>query len=303
MPNDANKRHDAVFAGGGVRAIAYAGALEVLEARGYAFRRCVGTSAGAMIAALVTAGYRASELRSILMRFDFGSLRDSAPEDIVPAFGPLLSLLKDNGIYRGARLQEWMGGLLDARGVRTFADLRDDNGKHRLRVVTADISRGRLVVLPDDLHHYGYDPDTFSPALAVRMSAALPFFFEPVALRPRKAPFARAVFVDGGIACNFPMDALRSDNHPVLGLRVAGPETDRPRNVRGPIAYASALMETTLGARDQRIAETDGRGDVITITVPNLKATDFDLSPGRKRRLITCGRLAAEDWLNARRES
>lgn len=298
MPNtDEEHRTDAVFAGGGVRAIAYVGAIEVLETRGYAFRRCVGTSAGAMIAALVTAGYKASELRTILMRFDFASLRDSAPEDIVPAFGPLLSLLKDNGIYRGARLQEWLGGLLEARGVRTFADLRDDTGEYRLRVITADISRGRIVVLPDDLHRYGYDPDAFSPALAVRMSAALPFFFEPVALKPRKAPFAEAVFVDGGVALNFPFDLCRSAGLPVLGFRVAGPDTERPRNVRGPIAYASALMETLLGARDRMTAESP---QVITITVPNRKATDFDLSAGQKKRLMACGRTAVVDWLAAR---
>lgn len=290
-------RYDAVFAGGGVRAIAYVGALEALEARGCAIRRCVGTSASAMVAALVTAGYKASELKSILMRFDFGSLRDSAPEDIVSAFGPLLSLLKDNGIYKGTRLQEWLGGLLEARGVRTFADLRDEHSEYRLRVVTADIARGRLVVLPDDLHYYGYNPDTFSPALAVRMSAALPFFFEPVALKSRKAPFAEAVFVDGGVALNFPFDLCRSDGLPMLGFRVVGPDTERPRNVRGPIAYASALMETLLGARDRMTAESPR---VITITVPNLRATDFDLSLGRRRRLLVCGRTAMVDWLTAR---
>ncbi len=295
MPNDANKRYDAVFAGGGVRAIAYVGALEVLEAWGYTFRRCIGTSAGAMIAALVTAGYKASELRSILMRFDFASLRDSAPEDIVPAFGPLLSLLKDHGIYKGARLQEWLGGLLEARGVRTFADLRDETGN---TVCARDCRyRQRTTGGPaDDLHYYGHNPDAFSPALAVRMSAALPFFLRAGALKPRKAPFAEAVFVDGGVALNFPFDLCRSAGLPVLGFRWPGRIPNVPQ-LRGPIAYASALMETLLGARDRMTAESP---QVITITVPNRKATDFDLSAGQKKRLMACGRTAVVDWLAAR---
>ena len=83
----------------------------------------------------------------------------------------------------------------------------------------------------------------------------------------------------------------------MLGFRVAGPDTERPRNVRGPIAYASALMETLLGARDRMTAESP---QVITITVPNRKATDFDLSAGQKKRLMACGRTAVVDWLAAR---
>ncbi len=43
---------DGVFAGGGMKAIAFIGALEVMEEKNYKFRRLAGTSAGAIFAAL-----------------------------------------------------------------------------------------------------------------------------------------------------------------------------------------------------------------------------------------------------------
>jgi NTE family protein len=57
MPN----KCDAVFEGGGVKGIGLVGALAVTEAQGYEFENVAGTSAGAIIAALVAAGYRAGE--------------------------------------------------------------------------------------------------------------------------------------------------------------------------------------------------------------------------------------------------
>lgn len=44
---------DGVFEGGGVRGIAHVGAICALNERGYSFERVAGTSAGAIIAALL----------------------------------------------------------------------------------------------------------------------------------------------------------------------------------------------------------------------------------------------------------
>jgi NTE family protein len=53
---------DLVFEGGGAKGAAFAGALEVLAAAGHKHRRIIGTSAGAITAALLGAGYSAAEL-------------------------------------------------------------------------------------------------------------------------------------------------------------------------------------------------------------------------------------------------
>jgi predicted acylesterase/phospholipase RssA len=56
------KELDGIFCGGGSLGIAYAGALRAVRDNGFWFRRVAGTSAGAMVAALIAAGYDAAEI-------------------------------------------------------------------------------------------------------------------------------------------------------------------------------------------------------------------------------------------------
>lgn len=56
---------DLVFEGGGAKGVAFAGALEVLEDAGHRAKRRIGTSAGAITAALNAAGYTARELLKV----------------------------------------------------------------------------------------------------------------------------------------------------------------------------------------------------------------------------------------------
>ena len=69
---------DLVFEGGGLKGIALVGAYSVLEERGYRPQNIAGTSAGAIVAALLAAGYTAAELRQIIMECDLNSFKDRA---------------------------------------------------------------------------------------------------------------------------------------------------------------------------------------------------------------------------------
>jgi NTE family protein len=61
-----NLRADAVFEGGGVKGIGLVGAVTVMEERGYRWMNLAGTSAGAIVASLLAAGYTGPELAGIL---------------------------------------------------------------------------------------------------------------------------------------------------------------------------------------------------------------------------------------------
>ena len=69
-----------VFEGGGVKGIAYVGALEVLEREGILknIERVAGTSAGAMVAVLVALGYTPKEISDILWDINFKNFMDSS---------------------------------------------------------------------------------------------------------------------------------------------------------------------------------------------------------------------------------
>src|SRR3712207_6668476 len=89
---------DLVFEGGGVRGNALVGALSVLEERGFRPQNVAGTSAGAIVATALAAGYSAAEQRQIIGELDFTRFTDTAWEDRVPFARRALSILKDQGI-------------------------------------------------------------------------------------------------------------------------------------------------------------------------------------------------------------
>lgn len=156
---------DAVFEGGGVKGIGLVGALAVAEERGYRWANVAGTSAGAIVAALVAAGYTAAEMKAILEELDYRRFKDATLLDKVPLVGPLASLTLEKGIYEGRFLESWMRELLRQKNVSTFGDLvladqPDDRYRFKLRVIASDITRGRLLVLPQDIASSGYGPRT-----------------------------------------------------------------------------------------------------------------------------------------------
>jgi NTE family protein len=55
---------DMVFEGGGAKGIAFVGALEAFVVAGHTPRRFIGTSAGAITATLLAAGFSPAELRA-----------------------------------------------------------------------------------------------------------------------------------------------------------------------------------------------------------------------------------------------
>jgi len=302
-------RADAVFQGGGVKVIGLVGALTVAESYGYRWVNLAGTSAGALVAALAAAGYRAEEMAQLLQEMDFRIFRDAPWWAKIPLAGPALALLLTKGLYKGDALEEWVRGLLARRGVRTFADLvipgeRDERFRFKLQVIAADISRGRMVVLPRDIAAYGVDPEQLDVARAVRMSASLPYFFRPVTQHfPAPDGGFRSYIVDGGVLSNFPVwlfDVPGTPPWPTIGFMLVSRPPGRPHRIGGPVSFGAAVVSTMLEAHDaQYLEEADG---VRTIRVPavGVRATDFELSPEERRRLFAAGAEAArrffEQW-------
>src|SRR4051812_18106702 len=85
---------DLVLEGGGVKGIGLVGAISVLEDRGWTFNRVAGTSAGAIVGALVAAGFTGGELTSIMSEVDYLKFRDGGGiTDHLGVFGHAVSLL------------------------------------------------------------------------------------------------------------------------------------------------------------------------------------------------------------------
>ncbi len=180
------KKIDAVFEGGGVKGNALVGAVALTESLGFVFENLAGTSAGAIMASLLSAGYSGNEVKKIFDAIDYRQFKDLSMEGRVPVVGPALSLFLKKGIYAGDFFENWLRGLLKQKGVAVFGDLiiteyqNDPRYKYKLQVIASDITRGKLLVLPKDSVDYGIDPDKLDVAAAVRMSMSIPYFFKPV---------------------------------------------------------------------------------------------------------------------------
>lgn len=152
-------RVDLVCEGGGVRGIGLVGAVDALADAGYRFPRVAGSSAGAIVASLVaalqTAGEPVTRLAEMMRSIDYPKFLDRNLIGHVPLIGGGLSLLLSDGVYRGAYLEQLLGGLLADLGVHTFGDLRTGEAPEQfawsLVVTASDLSRRRLVRIPWDL--------------------------------------------------------------------------------------------------------------------------------------------------------
>src|SRR5919109_4776656 len=180
---------DLVLEGGGVKGIALVGAYSVLVEEGYEVQRVAGTSAGAIVGSLVAAGMPIDTMRELMATLDYAKFQDPGLLDHLGPVGKGLSVLFEKGIYEGKYLLSWLDGVLTGLGKRTFDAFRidDDPGtslppdrRYRLVVMASDLSRGRLVRFPLDYRSYGLDPGPAVVAHAVRASASIPFFYEPV---------------------------------------------------------------------------------------------------------------------------
>jgi NTE family protein len=73
---------NAVFEGGGVKGIALVGALARAEQEGISIKGFAGSSAGAIVAALASVGYRSAELKGILQKTNYIEFLDG--NDVLP---------------------------------------------------------------------------------------------------------------------------------------------------------------------------------------------------------------------------
>jgi NTE family protein len=295
---------NAVFEGGGVKGVGLVGAVSVTEELGYQFVNVAGTSAGAIISSLIAAGYNAKELKAVLDELDYNLFKDKGVEDKIPLVGRLASVAVQKGIYEGDFFSNWIQGLLDAKGVNTFGDLinqdHKDNPKYRykLQVIAADVTRGKMLILPHDIKHYGLDPDSLGIARAVRMSMSLPFFFEPVELEDGTGK--KSIIVDGGLLSNYPVgifdDEAEDALFPTIGYKLVEPTEGKPREIKGPISLLTALFSTMMEAHDAQYIRDNNFARTVPIKTLGVGTTDFDISRERSDALYESGRKAATEF-------
>lgn len=320
MATSEDLKADVILEGGGVKGVALAGALAVLEEAGYTFPRVAGTSAGAIVSALLAAGRNAEEMRELLDSTDFRSFQQESWLDRLPG-GELMSLLVSRGMYGTTTFRSWLERTLGP--TQRFAQLAlpgdpqsslPPEQRYRLVVNVSDVSLGRLVRLPWDYERlYGLNAPDRPIAEAVVASMSIPFFFSPASLtywrtKDGEARKVKSVLVDGGMLSNFPVDVFdRTDGKPprwpTFGIKLsARPDAISeafPKELGNVGSLAKAMLETLTSFRDAvHIDRPDVRARTIFIDTGTIRATDFDLGRQAQLFLWDAGRAAAERFLS-----
>jgi len=190
-----------IFEGGGVKGIAYVGALEELEKMGIlpGIKRVGGASAGAIVSTLVGLGYNTEDILNILMEMDFKKFLDSS----WGVARDSMRLINEFGWYKGDFFREWIGKLIKEKTgdenttFSAFGRMRKESGeKKNFRepyFVVTNLSTGFSEIMSEDS----------SPGIciadAVRLSMSIPFFFAA------KRSMRGDVYSDGGVLDNYPI--------------------------------------------------------------------------------------------------
>lgn len=308
---------DLVLEGGGVKGIALVGALQPMAAAGYSFARIGGTSAGAIVGAVLAAmqqrGEPVSRLEDIARTLDYRKFRDRGP--IARLLGPFgliadgLSVLFEEGAHEGDYMRSWLAGVLGEFDIETFGDLRvsDPGGdgrihhRYRLVVTASDVSRKRLLQLPWDYDQYGLDPDEQHVVDAVRASASTPYFFEPVEL---EGQHGTSTLVDGGLLSNYPISIFdrmdeRAPRWPTIGVRLGAPATDQTvKPVQNPITLGIALIETAIEANQaEHVLDPCNVARSVRVDTTAVGSLDYSLTKEQQQLLLDKGAEAAGQFL------
>lgn len=313
---------DLVLEGGGVKGTGLVGAITALcdAAEPYKFHRVAGTSAGAIVASMLAAGYTAAEMKKIMTDLDFAQFEDNPGlfARTLPQATEGVNLILHEGLFAGEFLHEWITQTLAARNVRTWGDLRDDDPasslppeeRYKLVVIVSDVSRGRMLRLPWDYQaQLGLDPDVQPVADAVRSSAGIPFFFRPFHMAANPA-FAHGhdtiLCTDGGMLSNFPVAIFdRTDGAPprwpTFGVKLSARLTPAQGGWNpdaGPIQLAKSLISTMAKAHDHVFVDQPSvAARTIFVDTTGYSSTDFHLSDQDKQTLYDHGMKAGKKFL------
>ena len=290
-------RADAVFEGGGVKGVGLVGALCSLENKGYVWQRVAGTSAGSIVATLVAVGYSGKEIEKIMFDTDFNDFINEGGLQAVPFIGKTLSLLVYKGLYSGDKIEAWITKYLEKKGKLKFKDV-SVNGKSRLKIVAADITKKDILVLPDDLVKYGIDPMEFEIAKAVRMSISIPFYFKPVKFKYKND---MSYVVDGGVLSNFPIwifDVSGKPRWPTFGFKFIDPKiTSKGSGKKDIVSFAFDIINTMLDKNEEIYIKNKNYVRTISIPSSSTKATQFDISDNKRLELFNDGHEAGENFI------
>jgi len=294
-----------VFEGGGIKGIAYSGAIRFMEKSGLlsSLEKIAGTSAGAIIAGLLALGYTSKEIFDIMAETSFESFKD----DDFGIVRDIHRLINEFGLYKGDAFLKWFQELIERKvgyGDLTFGALHNysEGLEHYkdLYVVATDLSSGKELVLSHETY-----PD-MQIAHAVRMSMSIPGFFRCVKMDLEGDGKAN-IIVDGGLTCNYPIHIF--DGQPgTYGFKLDTKDEIVHQGIHGIGTFdndkaGDNVIQFFLACFNHAMAQANKKHlsgkhfcQTCFIDTLDIGTVDFDLSKEDSKRLSDSGFSATEKF-------
>ena len=305
-----------VFEGAGIRGIAYAGVVEVLEKEQmiHTLEKVGGTSAGAITALMLSLGYTSGEIEEMIGSTRFRKFNQGG----FPLLGGIHRLHKSFGWYKSKRFEKWLARIIETKTQNpdiTFADLHR-LGYKDLFVTGTCLNRQKSLV-------FSYKNYPQMRVLdAVRISMSIPFYFEAVFIDQNGKVFKKHpeksgldILVDGGILQNYPIgifDSItpsgkRIPNPQTLGIRIDSERQIAYGKTRKELApytiqdfndFTSAFYTLTLESLNRTpLTEADWNRSIV-VSSKHIAPKIRKLSAKEKQTLIESGRQSTYAFLH-----
>ncbi len=313
-----------VLKGGGIRGIAFVGAIKVLEEKKVtqSIQKVAGTSVGAITGVLFATGYNAVQMQEIMSGLNIRQFNDGE----LFFLGGQRRLRKNYGWYKGIKLETWIGQQIAARTGNentTFLQLHKLALQHHnykdLYITATNLTRQRPEIFSWETH-----PD-MPLKVAVRASASVPLYYGAVFLDSTgnivdhpDAGVDYNVYADGGLLANYPITLFNSINDDetgrinryTIGLSLERPEQiEYSKNNKGiaPFyihsfkGYVAALYNLTIEGLNKRVNHDEESKHTIYISTSNLSPRVRHITSEQKLLLFNNGEEAARKFLEGRK--
>ena len=205
-----------VMSGGGLKGVSFVGCVRRLEELGMVdgIVNMLGTSFGSLVLFMLALGCTSDDM----MRNIVDCVDESLKKNKRPLLKTLLTCIENGGIDDGSILLECIKRPLINKLERsdiTFVELAKQTGKN-LIITGSNLTKSRC-----DYFSVDTTPD-MSVVLALRISASIPFIFNPVI-------HDGCIYVDGAMFGNFPIDWMcaKMNGSDTLGIVIEDPfQTD-----------------------------------------------------------------------------
>lgn len=270
-----SNKYFCILGGGGIRGAAYTGAIKALKELNLEITGFAGSSIGAVVASLLTFGYKEEEIQKIFNGINFEFFND-----INLNFG------KDFAISRGSKFYEWIKDKIEEKFYQ------DKENKEKLPVKFKDIDK-ELIIFSVDLttskfHEFSKQktPDV-EIAQAIRISVAMPGLYAPVFNEDE-------CLVDGDLLKSVPLwkisETINKKEEKILEFRLEGNETKK--KIKNTFEYLNAVYDTVSGVASDYIINTYkncDRYDYIKIDLNNISVVDFMINDEKKKSMSKIG--------------